>query len=128
MKPSGPPRTAAIDPSSGSNLQIGIDVGGTWIKGASIDLSTGTPTGEVRRLPTPSDGTAGAVADVLKQLIDDLGCGRLGKTDLAVGIAIPSIVRHGSGPVGSKHGRQLDRIGCSRVLGRAARTAGLRGK
>ena len=95
MKLLGPTPTADNDLWSESNLRIGIDVGGTWIKGATIDVTNGTPTGEVRHLPTPSDATPGAVADVLKQLINDLFGGSLGNTDLACGIAIPSIVRQG---------------------------------
>lgn len=90
-----PPATPGTDPPSGSSIRIGIDVGGTWIKGASIDLNTGVPTGEVRRLRTPSDGTVDAVAAALKQLIDDLGCESPGNTDVAIGVAIPSAVQHG---------------------------------
>lgn len=92
MNPPAPPGT---DLPSGSSLRIGIDVGGTWIKGASIDLNTGVPAGEVRRLRTPSDGTVDAVAAALKQLIDDLGCESPGNTEAAIGVAIPSIVQHG---------------------------------
>jgi polyphosphate glucokinase len=90
-----PPATPVASSSTEANLRIGIDVGGTWIKGASIDMSTGTPTGEVRHLPTPSDGTPEEVAHVLNQIIDDLHCGSSGEADLAVGVAIPSIVQHG---------------------------------
>ncbi|SDP16268.1 ROK family protein [Arthrobacter sp. ok909] len=89
------PATPVAGSSSEAHLRIGIDVGGTWIKGASIDMSTGTPTGEVRHLPTPSDGTPEGVAHVLNQIIDDLRCGSSGEADLTVGVAIPSIVQHG---------------------------------
>ncbi|WP_314194668.1 hypothetical protein [uncultured Arthrobacter sp.] len=43
MKPFGPALAAGAEPLSESNLWIGIDVGGTWIKGAFIDVTTGTP-------------------------------------------------------------------------------------
>lgn len=89
------PATSGFDLPSGSSLRIGIDVGGTWIKGASIDLNTGVPTGEVRRLRTPSGGTVDAVAAALKKLIDGLGCESPGNTEVAIGVAIPSIVQHG---------------------------------
>lgn len=86
-----PPVTSASEP----DLRIGIDVGGTWIKGAIINLSSGTPISGVRRLATPSDGTAGAVSNVLKDLIEDLYPEDLVQTPGAVGVAIPSIVQHG---------------------------------
>jgi polyphosphate glucokinase len=86
-----PPATAAIEPG----YRIGIDVGGTWTKGAIINVGSGTPVGGVRRLPTPSGGTADAVADVLNHLIDELGTEGGVQTPGAVGVAIPSIVQHG---------------------------------
>lgn len=99
-----PPVTSASEP----DLRIGIDVGGTWIKGAIINLSSGTPISGVRRLATPSDGTAGAVSNVLKDLIEDLYPEDLVQTPGAVGVAISLNSPTWSGPIGSKHGRQLD--------------------
>jgi polyphosphate glucokinase len=90
-----PPATATADQPSESGLRIGIDVGGTWIKGAIINLSSGTPISAVRHLPTPSGGAARAVANVLNQLLDELGSEMPGRTLGAVGVAIPSIVQHG---------------------------------
>jgi polyphosphate glucokinase len=90
-----PPATATADQPSESGLRVGIDVGGTWIKGAIINLSSGTPISAVRHLPTPSGGTARAVANVLNQLLDELGSEMPGRTLGAVGVAIPSIVQHG---------------------------------
>ncbi|GAA1790144.1 ROK family protein [Pseudarthrobacter sulfonivorans] len=89
------PATDTTDVPSGLHSRIGIDVGGTWIKGAIINLSSGTPVGGVRKVPTPLGGTAGAVADVLNQLIDELGSGSPWHREGAVGVAIPSIVQHG---------------------------------
>ncbi len=86
-----PPATAAAEP----DLWIGIDVGGTWFKGAVINLNSGTPISGVRHLATPSGGTAGAVANVLNRLIDDLCSEDPAQTPGAVGVAIPSIVQRG---------------------------------
>lgn len=95
MTASGPTRAAATSPSAGPTFRIGIDIGGTWIKGACVDLSTGTPAGEVRRLLTPSVRTADAVGAAVKELIDELAYESLGSTDMTIGVAIPSIVRNG---------------------------------
>lgn len=86
---------AAPAAPSGADLRIGIDVGGTFIKGAVIDLATGVPVGGVRRLATPPDGTPESVAVVLDQLISELAGGYPGHHIGGVGIAIPSIVQHG---------------------------------
>jgi polyphosphate glucokinase len=83
------PATATTDMRSGLDLRIGIDVGGTWIKGAIIKMSSGSPVGGVRHLRTPTSGTVDAVADTLHQLIDELGSESLGHTDSAVGVLSP---------------------------------------
>jgi polyphosphate glucokinase len=74
---------------------IGIDVGGTFIKGAVVDIVTGAPAGDVRRLSTPADGTPESVAGVLDQLINELAAASPEISIGTVGIAIPSIVQHG---------------------------------
>lgn len=89
------PVIAGTDQQTGADLHIGIDVGGTFIKGAVIDTATGLPVGAVHRLPTPAGGTPDAVAGALDRLINDLAAGNPGRQVGAVGIAIPSIVQHG---------------------------------
>ena len=89
------PSTAITDVPSGLCFRIGIDVGGTWIKGAIISMRNGTPVSGVRQLRTPTSGRPDAVVDTLSQLIDELGSESLGHTDSAVGVAIPSVVQHG---------------------------------
>ncbi|MEV7636719.1 polyphosphate--glucose phosphotransferase [Pseudarthrobacter enclensis] len=80
-------------------LGIGIDVGGTWIKGAAVDLATGVPVGGVRRVATPAGGTVAGVADALDRLVGELdatgGSAVAGPAGLPVGVAIPSIVHRG---------------------------------
>jgi polyphosphate glucokinase len=68
---------------------LGIDVGGSGIKGAPVDLSTGTLTEERHRLETPQpsnvEQVAAAVADVAK---------RFTAAD-RVGITFPGVVLNG---------------------------------
>lgn len=74
---------------------LGIDVGGTWIKGAAVNLDSGIPAGAVRRLRTPAGGTVEAVADTLDRLLGELETQAPLSPDRPIGVAIPSIVRNG---------------------------------
>ncbi|MCT9624989.1 ROK family protein [Pseudarthrobacter equi] len=74
---------------------LGIDVGGTWIKGAAVNLDSGIPAGAVRRLRTPAGGTVEAVADTLDRLLGELETQAPLSRDRPTGVAIPSIVRNG---------------------------------
>ena len=87
--------TATIEAAAAHDLRIGIDIGGTWIKGALIDLASGTPAGAVRRLQTPAGGNVGAVADTMDRLVAELEVECLGAAGRPVGVAIPSIVKRG---------------------------------
>ena len=47
---------------------LGIDIGGSGIKGAPVDILTGELLAERHRIPTPVPATPKAVAKVIKQL------------------------------------------------------------
>lgn len=72
-------------------IAFGIDVGGTGIKGAPVDVKTGKFVAPRLRIPTPQPATPKAVGKVLKQLVDsfDLPIG------IPVGVTFPTIVRDG---------------------------------
>jgi polyphosphate glucokinase len=72
-----------------SNLAVGIDIGGTGIKGAPVDLEAGELTRDRVRLLTPHPATPEAVADVAAQVVEQL------ETDGPVGLTIPAVVRDG---------------------------------
>ena len=66
---------------------VGIDIGGTGIKGASVDVDEGHLISERIRLPTPSPATPDAVAEVVGQVLDQIG------VDGPVGLTLPAVVR-----------------------------------
>lgn len=68
---------------------FGIDIGGTGIKGARVDLTTGELLSERHRLPTPSPSTAEAVADIVAKIVNNNGY--TGE----VGITFPAVIQHG---------------------------------
>lgn len=47
---------------------LGIDIGGTGIKGAPVDIKTGRLVAERHRIPTPQPALPDAVADVVAQV------------------------------------------------------------
>ena len=71
---------------------LGIDIGGSGIKGAPVDLATGEFTQKRLRIVTPEKSTPKNVAEVVAEIVekfsDIIGDGPLGVT-------IPAVVTHG---------------------------------
>jgi polyphosphate glucokinase len=72
-----------------SEIAFGIDIGGSGIKAAPVDLVTGNLTGERLRTTTPQPATPGQVAAVVDELVVRHGWSG------PVGICMPSVVQHG---------------------------------
>jgi len=68
---------------------VGIDIGGSGIKGAVVDLERGIFAGDRVRIATPQPSTPTAVADVVAELIDVFDCPG------SVGCTFPAVVRRG---------------------------------
>lgn len=75
---------------------IGVDIGGTGTKGGIVDLVTGSLIGDRFRLDTPHPATPEAVADVVAEVVRELGS-RPGApdTDSPIGVTFPAIIQHG---------------------------------
>lgn len=71
---------------------FGIDIGGTGIKGAPVDLRLGSFALDRVRIPTPQPSTPESVADVVDQIIDQFG--RAAGTK-PVGVTFPAVIQHG---------------------------------
>jgi polyphosphate glucokinase len=67
---------------------IGIDFGGSGIKAAPVDLTTGEFSAERERIDTPEESTPKAVAKVMAELLE-----RFEGDDSPVGVTIPGVVR-----------------------------------
>ncbi|MFC0265429.1 polyphosphate--glucose phosphotransferase [Alloscardovia macacae] len=70
---------------------FGIDIGGSGIKGAPVDLINGKFADERLRIPTPEVSTPEAVADIVKQILDHYEV----SDGTPVGIAFPAPVKRG---------------------------------
>jgi polyphosphate glucokinase len=87
----GAPRraTATRRRRPATTVRFGIDIGGTGIKGAPVDLATGQLVGERARIETPQPPTCEAVADTVAAIV--AGFSWTG----AVGCTFPGVVQHG---------------------------------
>ena len=78
--------TKAGDPAH----PIGIDIGGTGIKGAPVDLAAGKFAADRIRLLTPSPATPHTVAETVNELLDQLDAPG------SIGLTLPAVVRNGT--------------------------------
>lgn len=75
---------------------IGIDIGGSGVKGAVVDIDKGRLATKRFRIPTPQPSTPDNVAAVVKQIVEVLDA-QFDQVDpdIPVGVTIPAIVLHG---------------------------------
>ena len=73
-----------------SDVRFGIDFGGTGIKGAPVDLSTGEFVTKRTRVPTPKESTPEAVSAIFAAMLDEHP-----QVEGPVGVTIPGIIRRG---------------------------------
>jgi polyphosphate glucokinase len=75
--------------ASQQDTRFGIDIGGTGVKGAVVDITTGELTTDRVRVPTPHPATAQAVVPVVVDLV------RQTSYDGPVGCAFPAVIKNG---------------------------------
>ncbi|MBA3984803.1 MAG: ROK family protein, partial [Acidimicrobiia bacterium] len=68
---------------------FGIDIGGSGMKAAPVDLATGELVGERYRISTPQPATPAAMADVVRRLVEHF------EWQGPLGVAFPAVVRDG---------------------------------
>lgn len=82
-------------------IAIGIDVGGTGIKGAAVDVATGEKLTKRHKSLTPEggapDAVATSVADMVAAIRDELDSRGLlpGAETPRIGVTLPGVVQHG---------------------------------
>ncbi|MDR3659753.1 MAG: ROK family protein [Mycobacterium sp.] len=84
--------TSATSSDASQHRALGIDVGGSGVKGGIVDLDTGELIGERFRLPTPQPATPDAVAETVAAVVREFNwTGPLGVT--YPGVVTDGIVR-----------------------------------
>lgn len=74
-------------------VALGIDIGGSGIKGAPVDLTTGQFLQPRRKVATPAKSTPTAVAAIVDQIADEFTDDL--PADAPIGVTIPGVVQHG---------------------------------
>lgn len=80
---------AATVSSVNSEPAFGIDIGGSGMKAAPVDLATGQLTAERFKILTPRPAAPDAMADVVAELVTNFGWTG------PVGVAFPGVIRGG---------------------------------
>ncbi|MET4099985.1 polyphosphate glucokinase [Agrococcus sp. UYP10] len=70
---------------------VGVDIGGTGVKAALVDVKTGELLSDRVKLPTPEGGEPDAIRDAVVELVDRLEA----PEGTPIGVTFPAIVRHG---------------------------------
>ena len=86
-----PPESAPTDPGPSDSLAVGVDVGGSGIKAAVVDTSTGQLVSERLRVPTPSPSTPDRVSASIGRLVRRLARVNTLPPDAPVGIGLPGV-------------------------------------
>ncbi|MEW2011772.1 MULTISPECIES: polyphosphate--glucose phosphotransferase [Microbacterium] len=71
---------------------VGIDIGGTGIKGALVDLSQGTLLTDRIKVPTPKGAEPDDVLTAVREVLEKL---EVTDADVPLGVAFPAIVKNG---------------------------------
>ena len=76
-------------------LGLGIDIGGTGVKAALVNLTTGALASRRVRLATPKPSTPEAVAETVKQVVDAIAADSPLPADMPVGAGLPGVIKRG---------------------------------
>jgi polyphosphate glucokinase len=74
---------------------IGIDIGGTGIKGAVVDLSTGELLSERVKLATPKGGSPKDIIETTRKLLAMVSADATDMSSLPIGVCFPAVVKNG---------------------------------
>ncbi|WP_129337762.1 polyphosphate--glucose phosphotransferase [Cellulomonas endophytica] len=70
---------------------FGVDIGGSGIKGAPVDVASGLFSQERVRIPTPQPATPDAVARTVADVVNSFEL----PTDVPLGVTFPAVILHG---------------------------------
>lgn len=81
--------------ADGPTVAIGVDVGGSGIKAAPVEVATGRLLAERVRVPTPQPATPEACVKTIGRLVARMAKAAGAPADAPVGVGVPSVVIDG---------------------------------
>lgn len=76
-----------------ADVAIGVDIGGTGIKGAIVDVGTGELLSDRLKIATPEGGRPDDIVDVVKEILSRLSDA---PEDAPIGVCFPAVVFRGT--------------------------------
>jgi polyphosphate glucokinase len=89
------PAVVAGDAAAARRIAIGVDVGGSGIKAAAVDLDAGTLVSGRYRVVTPNPSTPAAVIASIGRLVKKIVAEMKLDADVRVGVGFPAVVLDG---------------------------------
>jgi polyphosphate glucokinase len=86
------PHTGPATSIAGRRVAIGVDIGGSGIKAAAVDLDTGELVSQRHRVPTPQPSAPAAVMASIARLVKRIGTEVQLASDTAVGVGFPGVI------------------------------------
>ena len=80
---------------TGRRVAIGVDIGGSGIKAAAVDLDTGEMLSQRHRVPTPQPAAPAAIISSVARLVKRIGKEVVLAPDTAVGVGFPGVITEG---------------------------------
>ena len=90
-----PPTTGPAIDVRGRRVAIGVDVGGSGIKAAAVDLDTGHLLSARHRVPTPQPAAPAAILASIARLVKRIGTEVKIGPEVPVGVGFPAVVIDG---------------------------------
>ena len=81
---------------AGRRVAIGVDIGGSGIKAAAVDLDTGQLVSGRHRVPTPQPSDPASVIASIARLVKRIGSEVKLRPDVAVGVGYPGVIIAGA--------------------------------
>ncbi len=86
------PHAGPAVPIAGRRVAIGVDIGGSGIKVAAVDLDTGDILSQRHRVPTPQPSAPAAVIASIARLVKRIGNEVQLAPETAVGVGFPGVI------------------------------------
>ena len=74
-------------------LAVGIDIGGTGIKGAIVNVETGELASDRLKISTPEGGSPKDIVATVVEIVNELGIAD--DPAIPVGVCFPAVILHG---------------------------------